>query len=199
MNKKELEKIKQKALEEHIPIIMDDTLEVVDKILKEVKPKRILEIGAAVGYSAMCFSEFLADGGKIDTIERDDTRYQEAVVNIKDFHQEDNITIYHEDALEFDDTLLNHAPYDCLFIDAAKAQYRRFFEKYCIHLNENGIIVSDNMNFHGLVQHPELTQNRNTRQLVRKIHDYHTYLAELSDYETAFYDYGDGVAITRRK
>ena len=59
MNKKELEKIKQKALEEHIPIIMDDTLEVVDKILKEVKPKRILEIVTAVGYSAMCFSEYL--------------------------------------------------------------------------------------------------------------------------------------------
>lgn len=89
--------------------------------------------------------------------------------------------------------------FDCIFIDAAKAQYQRFFEKYCMHLNENGIIVSDNMNFHGLVQHPELTQNRNTRQLVRKIHDYHTYLANLSDYETAFYDYGDGVAVTRRK
>ncbi len=63
MNQKELEKIKQKALEEHIPIIMDDTLDVVDKILKEVKPKRILEIGTAVGYSAMCFSEYLEDGG----------------------------------------------------------------------------------------------------------------------------------------
>ena len=67
MNKKELEKIKQKALEEHIPIIMDDTLDVVDKILKEVKPKRILVIGTAVGYSAMCFSEYLEDGGIIDT------------------------------------------------------------------------------------------------------------------------------------
>ena len=89
--------------------------------------------------------------------------------------------------------------FDFIFIDAAKAQYRRFFDKYCIHLNENGIIVSDNMNFHGLVEHPELSRNRNTRQLVRKIHDYHTYLAELSNYETAFYDYGDGVAITRRK
>ena len=77
MNKKELEKIKQKALEEHIPIIMDDTLEVVDKILKKVKPKRILEIGTAVGYSAMCFSEYLEDGGIIDTIERDEERIQD--------------------------------------------------------------------------------------------------------------------------
>ena len=71
MNKKELKIIKEKALENHIPIIMDDTLEVVSKILIENKPERILEIGTAVGYSAMCFSEYLQAGGKIDTIERD--------------------------------------------------------------------------------------------------------------------------------
>ena len=74
-----IEKIKKKALEEHIPIIMDDTLEVVDQILKEVKPQRILEIGTAVGYSAMCFSEYLQEGGKIDTIERDEERIAEAL------------------------------------------------------------------------------------------------------------------------
>lgn len=78
MNEVELEKIKTKALEEHIPIIMDDTLEVIAKILKEKKPKRILEIGAAVGYSAICFSEYLADEGIIDTIERDEERITEA-------------------------------------------------------------------------------------------------------------------------
>ena len=63
--------IKQKALENHIPILMDDTLEVIAKILKQNNPKSILEIGTAVGYSAICFSEFLTEGGKIDTIERD--------------------------------------------------------------------------------------------------------------------------------
>ena len=61
MNEIELKIIKEKALEDHIPIIMDDTLEVIDKILKETKPKAILEIGTAVGYSAMCFSRYLAD------------------------------------------------------------------------------------------------------------------------------------------
>ena len=94
MNKEELEKIKQKALEEHIPIIMDDTLEVVDRILKEVQPKRILEIGTAVGYSAMCFSEYLQGDGKIDTIERDEERIAEAKVNIKNVGVEDKINIY---------------------------------------------------------------------------------------------------------
>ena len=89
MNKEELEKIKKKALDEHIPIIMDDTLEVIAKYLKEIKPKKILEIGTAVGYSAMCFSEYLEDGGKIDTIERDEERIREAKVNIKNVGVED--------------------------------------------------------------------------------------------------------------
>ena len=83
MNKQELEIIKQRALENHIPIIMDDTLEVLDKILRDVKPTRILEIGTAVGYSAMCFSEYLEPEGKIDTIERDEERVAEARINIE--------------------------------------------------------------------------------------------------------------------
>ena len=94
MNKQELEKIKQKALEDHIPIIMDDTLEVIEKKLKENPPKRILEIGAAVGYSAMCFSEFLAQDGVIDTIERDEERIQEAKENFKKVGVEDKIKLY---------------------------------------------------------------------------------------------------------
>ena len=83
MNKDELAKLKEKALEEHIPIIMDDTLEVIANILKEKKANRILEIGAAVGYSAICFSEYLNENGKIDTIERDEERIKEAKENFK--------------------------------------------------------------------------------------------------------------------
>ena len=93
MNKEELEKIKQKALQEHIPIIMDDTLEVIEKYLKENAPKKILEIGAAVGYSAMCFSEFLSDGGSIDTIEREEERIAEAKENFKKVGVQDIITL----------------------------------------------------------------------------------------------------------
>ena len=83
MNKKELEKIKQKALEDHIPIIMDDTLEVIEENLKQEKPEKILEIGTAVGYSAICFTEFLAEKGTIDTIERDEQRIEESLRMIK--------------------------------------------------------------------------------------------------------------------
>ena len=100
MNYKELEKIKQKALEEHIPIIMDDTLEVIEKYLKKEKPTSLLEIGTAVGYSAICFSEFLAENGEIDTIERDTERIQEAKENIKKAEVNKKINIYEGDAVE---------------------------------------------------------------------------------------------------
>ena len=83
MNKQELEKIKKKALEEHIPIIMDETLEVIEKYLSKNKPNRILEIGTAVGYSAICFTQFLAENGMIDTIERESDRVEEAKKNIQ--------------------------------------------------------------------------------------------------------------------
>ena len=83
MNQQELEKVKQKALEEHIPIIMDDTLVVMEKYLTKMKPQRILEIGTAVGYSAMCFTKFLSEKGKIDTIEREEERVKEAREKIK--------------------------------------------------------------------------------------------------------------------
>ena len=114
MNYKELEKIKQKALEEHIPIIMDDTLEVIEKYLKKEKPTSLLEIGTAVGYSAICFSEFLAENGEIDTIERDTERIQEAKENIKKAEVDKKINIYEGDAVEILPTM--DKKYDAVFV-----------------------------------------------------------------------------------
>ena len=127
MNKAELEKIKEKALREYIPIIMDDTLEVIDKILKEKKPTKILEIGTAVGYSAMCFSEYLTQDGRIDTIERDLERIAEAKINIKNVGVEDKINIIEGDAVEILPTL--NDKYDMVFIDAAKGKYPFFLKE----------------------------------------------------------------------
>ena len=124
MNKQELLKIKKKALEEHIPIIMDDTLEVIAGILTKIKPQNILEIGAAVGYSAMCFSEYLQDGGRIDTIERDEERIIQAKENFKKVGVEDKIKLYEGDAVEILPTLEGN--YDVVFIDAAKGKYPFF-------------------------------------------------------------------------
>ena len=118
MNKKEISIIKKKALEDKVPIIMDDTLEVIAKILDEIKPKKILEIGTAVGYSAICFSEYLQENGKIYTIERDTERVKEARENIKKAEVEEKINIYEGDAVEILPTLNDE--YDVVFIDAAK-------------------------------------------------------------------------------
>ena len=138
MDKNKLEEIKQKALENHIPIIMDDTLEVIGKKLKENPPKRILEIGAAVGYSAMCFSEFLAEDGIIDTIERDEERYLEAIKNIKNFGLENRITLIFNDAFN----VQIDKKFDLIFFDAAKAQNIHFFTYFEKNLEKHGTIIT---------------------------------------------------------
>ena len=119
-NNNSLKNIKQKAIYEHIPIIMDDTLFEIEKRMKELKPTKILEIGTAVGYSAICFSKFLGDNGKIDTIERDIDRANEAIENIKKMELEDKINVIIGDAVEI---LLDlKDKYDMIFIDAAKGK-----------------------------------------------------------------------------
>jgi len=195
MNKQELEKIKQKALEEHIPIIMDDTLEVVDKILKELKPKKILEIGTAVGYSAMCFSEYLQEGGKIDTIERDGQRVKEAKENIKKVGVEEKINIYEGDAVEILPTL--NEKYDMVFIDAAKGKYPFFLKEALRMLNEKGIILADNVLYKGYVmsdynKHKQRTAVRNLREYIAEV-------TESPKLETEILEVGDGLAITKIK
>ena len=195
MNKQELEKIKQKALEEHIPIIMDDTLEVVDEILTKLKPKKILEIGTAVGYSAMCFSQYLLEGGKIDTIERDEERILQAKENIEIVGVAEKINIYEGDAVEILPTLQDK--YDMTFIDAAKGKYPFFLKEALRMLNENGVILADNVLYKGYVmsdynKHKQRTAVRNLRE----------YIAEVTNnpnLETEILEVGDGLAITKIK
>ena len=193
MNKEELEKIKQKALQEHIPIIMDDTLEVVNKILTEVKPKRILEIGTAVGYSAICFSEYLQPGGKIDTIERDEERIVEAKENIKKVEVEDRINIFSGDAVEILPTL--NEKYDVVFIDAAKGKYPFFLKEALRMINENGVILADNILYKGYVmsdynKHKQRTAVRNLREYIKEV-------TENPNIETEILEVGDGLAISK--
>lgn len=195
MNKVELEKIKQKALENHVPIIMDDTLEVVDKILREINPQRILEIGTAVGYSAMCFSEYLAPEGKIDTIERDEERIAEAKVNIQKVGVADKINIYEGDAVEILPTL--DEKYDVVFIDAAKGKYPFFLKEALRMLNPNGIILADNILYKGYVmsdynKHKQRTAVRNLREYIKEV-------TENPNFETEILEVGDGLAISKKK
>lgn len=195
MNKEELQKIKEKALEEHIPIIMDDTLEVVDKILKETKPKKILEIGTAVGYSAMCFSEYLQEDGIIDTIERDEERIAEAKQNIVKVGVAEKINILEGDAVEILPTLTGK--YDMIFIDAAKGKYPFFLKEALRMLEKNGVILADNILYKGYVmsdynKHKQRTAVRNLREYIHEV-------TENPNLETEILEVGDGLAISKFK
>ena len=187
--------IKQKALEDHIPIIMDDTLEVIDNLLKEKRPQKILEIGTAVGYSAICFSKYLSENGYIDTIERDAERVIEAKENIKKMHLEDKINIFEGDAVEILPTF--NKKYDVVFIDAAKGKYPFFLKEALRMLENNGIILADNILYKGYVmsdynKHKQRTAVRNLREYIKEI-------SENPNLETKILEVGDGLAISSLK
>lgn len=191
---KTIEQIKEKALEDHIPIIMDDTLEVVGKILEDKKPDRILEIGTAVGYSAIRFSKYLSDNGYIDTIERDEERISEAKQNIKDLNLEEKIHIYEGDALEVLPTLTG--PYDVVSIDAAKGKYPIFLSEALRMLASHGIIVADNVLYKGYVmsdynKHKQRTAVRGLREFLKE-------LTENENLTTEILEVGDGLAISKK-
>ena len=194
-NKQYLKDLKQNSLERHIPIIMDETLEVIAKYLKQNKPKKILEIGTAVGYSAICFSEYLAENGKIDTIERDEERIIEAKKNIKEMKLEEVIHIYEGDAVEILPTL--NEKYDMVFIDAAKGKYPFFLKEALRLLNNGGIIFADNILYKGYVmsdynKHKQRTAVRNLREYIKAV-------TENETLETEILEVGDGLAISKIK
>lgn len=190
-----IEQIKEKALNEHIPIIMDDTLEVVGQVLKELKPNKILEIGTAVGYSAICFSKYLAGNGRIDTIEREEDRIAEAKINVKDLNLEQKINIISGDAVEILPTL--NEKYDAIFIDAAKGKYPFFLKEAIRMLSDKGIIIADNILYKGYTLSDY--NKHKQRTAVRGLREYLKELEENEDLETELLEVGDGLTITRRK
>lgn len=191
---KTIEQIKQKALEDHIPIIMDDTLEEVGKVLEQIKPEKILEIGTAVGYSAIRFAKYLSENGYIDTIERDQDRVKEAEENIKELNLESKIHIFEGDALEVLPTL--KGPYDAVFIDAAKGKYPIFLNEALRMLSKNGIIIADNVLYKGYVmsdynKHKQRTAVRGLREFLKN-------LEENENLKTEILSVGDGLAISKK-
>ena len=193
MNEKELEIVKQKALEEHIPIIMDDTLEKIKEILENEKPNRILEIGTAVGYSASQFARYTDKKCKIDTIEIDEERAKEAKENIKKIGFEDRINVIVGNAVDIIPTLNNK--YDIVFIDAAKGKYPIFLEESLKLINKGGLILADNILYKGYVmsdynKHKQRTAVRHLREYIKEI-------TENDNFETEILEIGDGLSITR--
>ena len=195
MNIAKLKIIKEKALENHIPIIMDDTLEYIYKLYEDKKISSILEIGTAVGYSAICFTEILRDNGFIDTIERDEQRIEEAKENIKKAEVEEKINIISGDAVEILPTI--NKKYDMIFIDAAKGKYPFFLKEALRLLNSDGIILADNILYKGYVmsdynKHKQRTAVRNLREYIKEV-------TENPNLETQILEIGDGLAVTKTR
>ena len=182
------------ASENNVPIMMKDGIEFMENYIKDNNVKTILEIGTAIGYSAIRMALIDSDI-KIVTIERDENRYQEAVKNVAKFNLEKQIEIYLDDALEFS----IDQKFDMIFIDAAKAQYIKFFEKYKNNLNDGGLIITDNLKFHGLVNGNKENLSRNLRSLVSKIEKFIDFLKNNSEFKTEFIDIGDGIGISRKE
>lgn len=189
-----LTEIERYAKEKNIPIMQKDGIEFLTKYIKKNNIKSILEIGSAVGYSAIKMTE-VDKNIKITTIERDEERYKIAVKNIKDMNKQNQIDIILDDA--FNVELKNK--YDLIFIDAAKAQNIKFFEKFKNNLEPDGIIITDNINFHGLTENPEKIKSKNLKALVKKINKYKEFLKENKEFKTEFVDIGDGISISKRK
>ena len=187
-----LEEIKEDALKRHIPIIMDDTLQVIINKMKDRKVEKILEIGTAVGYSAICFSKLLEDGGKIDTIERDEEKIKEAKENIKIVKSNIEINILEGDAVEILPTL--NEKYDMIFIDAAKGKYPFFLKESLRLLDDNGVIFADNILYKGYVMSDY--NKHKQRTAVNHLREYIKLVTEDENLNTEILEVGDGLGIT---
>ena len=189
-----LEEMEKYAKEKNVPIMEKEGIEFLTKYIKDNNIKSILEIGAAIGYSAIKMAS-VSDDIKVTTIERDSFRYNEAVKNIEYNNLNDRINIILGDALE----LNIEGSYDLIFIDAAKAQSIKFFEKYSPLLKDNGTIITDNINFHGLTFSDNPAPTRNLRQLTRKIKTYLEFLENNKEYDSKYINIGDGVIVSKKK
>lgn len=195
MNVDILEEVRKKALENHIPIIMDDTLEIIKEYLEKEKPKRILEIGTAVGYSASQFVKFSENSVKVDTIELDEQRALEAIQNLKNIGISENVNVIIGNAVEVLPTL--NDKYDIIFIDANKGKYPIFL-KEAIRLSHKGtIIFADNILYKGYVLSDY--NKHKQRTAVRHLREYIADSMENENLETEILTVGDGLAISKVK
>src|SRR5690606_39626873 len=150
------QEIEQLAKDNHVPIMDPYSMETVLQILRIFQPTKILEIGTAIGYSALRMSD--ATNAQIVTIERDEERIKTAEAYIEKANKSDQIVLLKGDAFDLLNEVRTHGPFDCLFIDAAKGQYKRFFENFTPFLSNRSLIITDNVLFKGFVYEYE-TEN----------------------------------------
>lgn len=195
VNSMDLNEIKKEALKNNVPIIQDPSLEKIKELIVEHNVSSILEIGTAVGYSALSFLSMGAK--KIVTIERNEEMYHKAIENIMALNKMNEIEVIFGDALDIDISHFNKE-FDLLFIDAAKAQNIKFFERFSPFVKDDGIIVVDNILFHGVKADDE-NISKNLKSLVLKIQKFIDWLNQNEEFETVYFNEGDGLAISRRR
>ena len=186
--------IKKEALDDKVPIMQDETIDFITNYIVRNGVRNILEIGTAVGYSAIMMALALPTV-KIVTIEKDNERYMKALKNIKKLNLEDRITLIFNDALE----VSLKEKFDLIVIDGAKSKNLEFFKNFENNLEVDGAIITDNLSFHGYVdQDLETIESSNIRSLVKKIRAYIQFLEENEKFETTFHDIGDRISVTER-
>lgn len=186
-------KILLQAKEFDTPIISDEGINLLIQLIKIGKVKKVLEIGSAIGYSAIMMA--LHAFAEVTTIEKDDFAFLKAKENIAEAKLENKIQIIHGDALEIN----VEGMYDLLFIDAAKSQYYKFLEKFKANLSSGAIVVCDNLLFHGLVENPDEALGKRTKSLVMKIAKFNNELINHPEFSTYIYEIGDGMSISIKK
>jgi len=195
-NKKQvIEELLAQAKELNTPIVRDDAISMIIKLINASHARQVLEIGSAIGYSAIMMA--LNTEAKIITIERDEASYLKAKANILKAELESRIELILADALEYE--LSEDYQCDLLFIDAAKGSYRKFFEKYEPFLSPQGVIVCDNLLFHGMVTDESLCKTKNQRKIADKIRKFNQYLLSRLDFDTQILEIGDGLSVSKRK
>lgn len=194
--KEQILEMENYASEHNVPIIEKKSIAFIMKYIRDNNIKNVLEIGSAIGYSAILMASSNQET-TVTTIERDETRYMECLKNVKKCGMDKKINVVYQDALELN--LSEDLRYDLIFIDAAKGQYTRFFEKYKNFLNPNGAIMTDNIKFHGYVGESNKLDKGNLKSLVEKIEKYIEFLKTNTEFDTEFYDIGDGLSVSTWK
>ena len=193
-SKENIGEMEQFAELNRIPIMEKESMHFIKQLMRIKKPARVLEIGTAIGYSAIQMADAYP-ATHIVSIERDRERYEEAVRNAERSEMGDRLHFYQGDALEVRDLIEKEGPFDVLFIDAAKGQYQKFFEIYAPMLHPDAMILSDNVLFKNLVADPDEDDGR-MNKIAAKIRAFNEWLTGLDGYETSIVPIGDGVAIT---
>lgn len=192
-----IEAIEQEALRARVPIIRKEMQSFLKVLLMIKRPMRILEVGAAVGFSSILMSEYMPEGGHITTIENYDKRIPIARANFKRAGKEEQIDLIEGDALEVMHGL--EGPYDLIFVDAAKGQYIHYLPEVMRLLGTDGVLVSDNVLQEGDIIESRFAVERRNRTIHSRMREYLYELKHHDQLQTSIIPLGDGVALSVKR